>query len=124
MGQSSQRDIGRRARETFRAGQLNRRHSQTFDVARMPNRTHGDAIVNFENLLARAPERDEQNALATTDRSDRASGSELRLDVFAAICDRFDPTIWLFDHATDLWKTSAMLSSGRVLMPSRETVLI
>src|SRR4051812_14429739 len=124
MRKATERNVRGRTRETFRARQLDRSHAQTLDVARMPNRSHGDAIVDLENLLARAAQGDKNNSLRATDRRDRTARCELRLNVLAPIRDRLNPTIRLFDHATELWNTSAIDSSARVLMPSREPFLI
>src|SRR5438045_366885 len=124
MRQPPQRNVGRRAGETFGAGQLDGRHPQSFDVAGVTNRAHGNAIVNLEEFLSRLAQRNKQDAIAITERGDRAARGELRLNVFAPVRDRFDPAIRLLDHATVSWKMLATFCSGRVAMPSRETTLI
>ena len=100
MGQPSQRNIRRRSSETFRAGQLDCRHAQPLDVARMTDRPHRNAIVNLENFLTGPTEREKQNAVPITERRYGTARSQLRLNVLPTIGDRFDPTIRLLDHAT------------------------
>src|SRR5262249_49474592 len=117
-------NIRRRAGETFRAGQFNCRHSQTLDVARVTNRSHRDPIVNLKKLLARLTKREKQNPVAISKRRDGTTRGELPLDVLAPVGDRFDPTIRLLDHATNSLNTAAILLSGNVVMPSRDTILI
>ena len=90
----------------------------------MPNRSHCDPIVDLEKFLARLTKRDKQNAFAITERRDGTTGSELPFDVLAPVGDCFDPTIRLFDHATISLNTAAILLSGKVVMPSRDTILI
>ena len=90
----------------------------------MTNRPHGDPIVNLENLLPHLTESEKQNALAITERRDRTARSQLPFDVLAAVGDRLNPTIWLFDHATVSLNTAAILLSGNVVMPSRDTILM
>src|SRR5438067_6480124 len=85
---------------------------------------HRDPIVNLENLLPRATERDEENSVTISDGSDRTALRQLRLNVLAPIRDRLHPTIRLFDHATLCLKIPAIFCSGKVLIPSRETILI
>ena len=97
---------------------------KTLDIARMADRAHRDPIINLENFLPGPAERQKQNPIAITNGRDRTARRELRLDVFAPVRNRFDPTIWLFDHATVLLKSAAIFFSGRVVMPSRETILI
>src|SRR3954468_4008186 len=118
MGQPAKRHIRSGTRETFGARQLNRRHSQPFDVPRVTDRAHGNPIVNFENLLSRTSEREKQDPAGITQCRNRAARRQLRLDIFATVGDRFDPAIWLFDHATDSLKMLSILSSRRVLIPS------
>src|SRR4051812_5955014 len=124
MRQPSQRHIRRRARESFRARQLDCRHPQPLDIARMSDRAHRDPIVNLEKLLSRFSQRQEKNSVAITQRDNWAAARELRLDVFRAVRDRFNPAVRLFDHATLRLKTAAIFFSGKVVMPSRETILI
>src|SRR3981081_3179285 len=124
MREPSQRYVRRRTRESLRARQLDRRHPQPLDVARMPDRAHRDAVVNLEKLLPRFPQRQEQNSVPVSDRDDRATRRDLRLDLSRAVRDRFDPTIRLFDHATLRLNTAAIRFSGNVVMPSRETTLM
>src|SRR4051794_7105740 len=90
----------------------------------MPDRAHRDSIVNFEEFLARFAERQEKNSITVPERHDRAAARQLRLDVFRAIRDRFDPAIRLFDHATLRLNTAAIFFSDKVVIPSRETILI
>ena len=90
----------------------------------MTNRSHRNPIVNLEKFLARLTEREKQNALAISERGDGTAGGQLPFDVFAPVGDRFDPTIRLFDHATISLNTAAILFSGKVVMPSRDTILI
>src|SRR5207247_3429300 len=87
-------------------------------------RSHCDPIVDLKKFLPRLTDGKKQNAVAITDRCDRAARGELRFDILAAIRDRFDPTIRLFDHATVSLNTAAILLSGKVLMPSRDTILM
>ena len=51
-------------------------------------------------------------------------GASCAFDVLAPVRDRFYPTIRLFDHATISLKTAAILLSGKVVIPSRDTTLI
>ena len=90
----------------------------------MTNRPHGDPIVDLEKFLPRLTDGEKQNAVAIADRCDRAARGELGFDILAAISDRFDPTIRLFDHATVSLNTAAILLSGKVVMPSRDTILM
>src|SRR5205809_6609802 len=91
----------------------------------MTNRSHRDPVVDFINLLSRAAaNRQKKNAFSVSDRSDRTALRELRLHIFAPVRDRFHPTVRFFDHATLWLKTSATFSLGRVVIPSRETILI
>src|SRR5438270_395370 len=90
----------------------------------MPDRAHGDPVVNLENLLPRAAEGYKKNSVAIAHGRDRTPCRELRFDVLAPVRDRFHPTIRFFDHATFCLKIPAIFSSGRVLIPSRETILI
>ena len=90
----------------------------------MPNRSHRDPIVDLEKFLARLTKREKQNAFAVTQRRDGTTGGELPFDVLAPVGDGFDPTIRLFDHATISLNTAAILLSGKVVMPSRDTILI
>src|SRR5438105_4784906 len=124
MRETPQRNIGRRSRETFRAREFNRRHSQALDVTRVADRAHRDPIVNLENLLPCAAERDEDNPVTIPDGRNRTALRELGLDVLAPVRNRFHPTIRFFDHATLCLKIPAIFSSGRVLIPSPETILI
>ena len=124
MHEAPQRDVCRRAGEPFCAGQLNCRHSQPLDVPRMPDGSHRDAVVYLENFLPRLADSEKQNAIAKSERCDGTPRSELRFKVLAAVGDRFDPTIRFFDHATVSLKTAAILLSGKVVMPSRDTILM
>src|SRR4029453_16175230 len=124
MHEPSQRNIRRGTSETFSAGQFDGRHSQSFNVPGITNRTHRNPVVNLKNLLARLAKGHKQNAVAITERCDRAARSELRFDVLTAVSDRFDPTIRFFNHATVSLNTAAILLSGNVVMPSRDTILI
>ena len=90
----------------------------------MPNRSHRDPVVNLEKFLARLAKRDKQNAFPLTQRRDGTTGRELSFDVLAPVGDGFDPTIRLFDHATISLNTAAILLSGKVLIPSHDTILI
>src|SRR4029078_11646671 len=90
----------------------------------MPDRSHRDPIVDLEKFLARLAKREKQNAFAVTYRRDWTAGGELPFDVLAPVGNGFDPTIRLFDHATISLNTAAILLSGKVLMPSRDTILI
>src|SRR4029077_4899707 len=90
----------------------------------MPNPSHCDPIVNLEKFLARLTKRDKQNAFAITQRRDGTTRGELAFDVLAPVGDRFDPTIRLFNHATISLNTAPILLSGKVVMPSRDTILI
>src|SRR5437660_3905615 len=91
----------------------------------MTNRSHRDPIVYFINLLPRpAANRQKKNALTVSDRSDRTTLRELRLNVLAPVRDRFHPTVRFFDHATLCLKTCPIFSSGNVVIPSPETILI
>ena len=90
----------------------------------MTNRSHRNPIVDFKNLLPRLAEGEKQNAIAVPKRCDGTAGRELCLDILAAIGDGFDPTIRLFDHATVCLNTAAILLSGKVVMPSRDTILM
>src|SRR5262249_60672267 len=110
--------------ETFCAGQFNRGHSQTLDVARVANRAHRDPIINLEKFLTRLTKGEKQNPVAISKRRDGTTRRKLPFDVLAPVRDRFDPTIRLFDHATSSLNTAAILFSGNVGMPSRETILI
>src|SRR3954470_24067585 len=124
MGEAPQRNVGGGTGEPFRAGELNGRHAQAFDIPRMTNRSHGDAIVNLEQFLPCPSQSKKQNSIPITESDDRAAGRELGLDVLAAVRDRLDPAIRLFDHATLRLKRAAIRFSGKVLIPSRETILI
>src|SRR3954452_11762296 len=124
MRQAAQRHVGRGTGEAFRAGQLDRRHPQAFDVTRMTDRTHRDPIVDLENLLPSRTHGDEKNSVIATDGNDRAATRELRLDVLATIGDCFDPPVRLFDHATLRLNNSAVFSVATVLIPSRATTYI
>src|SRR5579885_3791515 len=124
MHQPSQGNIGGGTGETFGAGQFDGRHSQPFNISGVSNRSHGDAIVDFKNLLTRTTSCKEQDAVAITQSGDGAARSQLRFDVFAPVGNRLDPAIRLFDHATVSLKTAAILLSGKVAMPSRDTILI
>jgi hypothetical protein len=90
----------------------------------MTNRTHRDPVVDFKNLLTRLTDGEKQNAVAITKRRDRTARRELRFDVLAAVGDCFDPTIRFLNHATVSLNTAAILLSGKVVMPSRDTILI
>src|SRR6184192_3034479 len=90
----------------------------------MTNRAHRDPVVNLKNLLPHASERYEKNSVTISDRRDRTPRRQLRFDVLAPVRDRFYPTIRFFDHATFCLKISAIFSSGKVMIPSRETILI
>src|SRR5204862_7909406 len=92
--------------------------------ARVPKRSQADPVGDRERRLRVAAKGEEQDSVATAHRGDRAAGGELRLDVFAAIRDRFAPAVGLFDHATLRLKSAAIRISGNVVMPSRETILI
>src|SRR6267143_2149477 len=124
MREPAQRNVRGRPGETFCARQFNRRHPQSLDVARMTDRAHRDPVVNLENLLAHAPNRHKENAVPISHCRDRTAGCELRFDVLAPVRDRFHPTIRFFDHATLCLKIPAIFASGRVLIPSPETILI
>src|SRR5437762_2792260 len=106
------------------SGQLNRRHSQPLDVSRVTDRSHPDTIVDLEKFLPPLTEGEEQNAVAITERRDGTAGGELPFNVLAPVGDRFYPTIRLFDHATISLNTAAILLSGKVVMPSRDTILM
>src|SRR6266567_3351847 len=90
----------------------------------MPNPSHCDSIVDLEKFLARLAKREKQNAFSITQRRDGTAGGELPFDVLAPVGDGFDPTIRLLDHATISLNTAAILLSGKVVMPSRDTILI
>ena len=90
----------------------------------MTNRPHRDPIIDLEKFLALLTERKKQNPIAVSERRDGTTGSELSFDVLAAVGNRFDPTIRLFNHATICLNTTAILFSGKVAMPSRDTILI
>src|SRR4051794_32537222 len=124
MGEPSQRNIGCGTGEPFGAGELNRRHAQPLNVARVPNRSHGNPVVNLENLLARPAESQEKDSVGIADRGNGTAGGKLGLDVFAPVRDRLDPAIRLFDHATDSLKMLWILSSASVVIPCFDTVLI
>src|ERR1051326_43508 len=124
MRQPPQRPIRGRAREAFRARQLDRGHSQPFDVARVSDRAHRDAIVNLEKFLPRFSEGEKQDPVAKSKRADWVSARQPCLAVFRAVRDCLDPAIWLFDHATLRLKIFPIFFSGNVVMPSRETILM
>ena len=90
----------------------------------MTNGAHGNAVVNLKKFLPSLTEGEKQDAIAIAKRHDRTARGELHFDVLAAVGDRFNPTIRLFDHATVSLNTAAILLSGKVLMPSRETILM
>src|ERR1700757_1815597 len=90
----------------------------------MPNRSHRDPVVNLEKFLASLTKRNKQNAFAVTQRRDGTTGRELPFYVLAPVGDGFDPTIRLFDHATISLKMAEILLSGKVVMPSLDTILI
>ena len=90
----------------------------------MTNRPHCDPIVDLENFLPRLADSEKQNGVAITERGDRTARRQLPFDVLAAVSDRLDPTIRLFDYATVSLKTAAILLSGKVVMPSRDTILM
>src|SRR6202790_5669778 len=90
----------------------------------MTNCAHGNPIIDLEKFLPIRAEGQEQNPVAIADCRDRTSRGELGLNVFAAIRNRFDPAIWLFDHATLRLKSAAIRFSGKVAMPWRDTILM
>src|SRR5689334_5002144 len=90
----------------------------------MTYRSHRDPIIDLEDFLTRPAERQKHNSLVVANCSDRASRCQLRFNVLPPVGDCLNPTVRLFDHATDCRKISAIFSSGKVLMPSPETVLI
>src|ERR1017187_6822465 len=90
----------------------------------MTDRAHGNPVIDLEEFLPAPAEGQKQNPVAIADCRDGTSRGELRLNVLAAIRNRFDPTIWLFDHATLRLKSAAIRFSGKVVMPSRDTILI
>src|ERR1041385_2026339 len=90
----------------------------------MSDRAHRDAIVNLEKFLPRFSEGEEKNPVAIAERDDRAAARQLGFDVLRAVRDRFDPPVWLLDHATLRLKTAAIFFSGKVVMPSRDTTLM
>src|SRR5258708_2231838 len=90
----------------------------------MSDCAHGDAVVNLENFLAGQANGEKENAVAEAERGDGIAGSELSLDVLAPVRNRFNPAIRFFDHATDFLKRAAIFSSGKVVIPSRETTLM
>ena len=90
----------------------------------MANRAHRNAIVNLKDFLSRLAERDKENSITVPDRRDRAPRGQLCFDVLAPVGDRFDPAIRLFDHATVSLKIAATFCSGKVAIPSPETILM
>src|SRR6267378_1860341 len=124
MRETPQGNVRCRTRETLVARQFDCRHAQPLDIAGMADRAHRDPVVNLKNLLPRAPKRHEKNSVTISDCRDRTAGRKLCFDILAPVRDRFYPTIWFFDHATLCRKTCAIFSSGNVVIPSRETVLI
>src|SRR5262249_4175191 len=124
MYEPPQRNICRRPGEPFGAGQFDRRHSQSLDISGVTNRTHRNPIVDLKNLLARLTYSEKQNAISIAERCDRTARSKLRFDVLAPVGDGFNPTVRFFNHATLSLNTAAILFSGKVVMPSRDTILI
>ena len=90
----------------------------------MTNGPHRDPVVDLEDFLPRLADSQKKNSVPITERRDWAARSELRFDILASVGDRLDPTIRLFDHATVSLNTAAILLSGKVVMPWRETTLI
>src|SRR2546430_1286585 len=90
----------------------------------MTDRSHCDPIVNLKKLLPGVSERYEKNSVMIADRRNRTACRQLCFDILAPVRDRLYPTIRFFDHATFCLNTPAIFSSGNVVIPSRETVLI
>ena len=90
----------------------------------MTDCTHRNPVVNLENFLPCLAECEKQNSVVITERCNRAARGKLCFDVLAAVGDRLNPTIRLFDHATVSLKTAAILLSGKVVIPSRDTILM
>ena len=66
--EAAQRDIIRRARETFRARQFDGREPQPLEIAGMPDAAERDAIIDFKNLLPLPAECEKQDTLAIPSR--------------------------------------------------------
>ena len=90
----------------------------------MTDRSHPDTIVDLEKFLPCLTECEKQNTVAITERRDGTAGGELPFNVLAPVGDRFYPTIRLLYHATISLNTAAILLSGKVVMPSRDTILM
>src|SRR5438046_6187694 len=90
----------------------------------MTNGAHGNAVVNLKKFLPSLTEGEKKDAIAIAKRHDRTARGELHFDVLAAVGDRFNPTIRLFDHATVSLKTQAILLSAKALKPSPDTLLL
>src|SRR6188474_1230226 len=90
----------------------------------MTNRTHRNSIVDLEEFLPVASHGQKQNPVAISDSRDRTSRCQLSFNVLTAIRNRFNPAVWLFNHATLRLKSAAIRFSGKVVIPSPETTLI
>jgi len=125
MREPSQRHVRRRARETFAAGQLDRSHPQSLDIARMPDRAHRDAIVNLEQFLRVFFEGQKENSVPVPERDNRAPGRKLRLDVLGAVRRSLRPNEYGSSiMPRSVLNTAAIFFSGNVVIPSADTILM
>jgi hypothetical protein len=85
--------------QTLRACEFDGSHPQPLNISLVPNAAHPDPVVYLEDLLALAPQRQQEDASLVAKCDDRAAGRQLMLDVFPSVGDRLDPSVWLFDHS-------------------------
>src|SRR5271165_6848783 len=75
---ATERHIGGRTSETFRACQLDGHYTQPFDIA------HRNAVINLKDLSAVAPECQQQDAVRETNPDGWTSRSKFVFNVFTA----------------------------------------
>ncbi len=70
----------------------------------MSDGSEGDAVVDFENFLPLAPEREHEDAALVVQRDDRAAGGNLVFDVLAPVGDGLDKAERFLNHANERFR--------------------
>src|SRR5829696_7878085 len=94
------------------------------DVHRVPEGGETVAVVDFKNFGHPLPHAHEQNAFGTRTGENGRAALELIANVFAAVADRLEPTIWFLRHGQDSFQQRSISSSEMLRVPSRVKSLI